>query len=57
MLFTKFFPNSELRHFYIKQFGRKALEYYKRMGEGSDLQQKYAEQKKVEDFLINTSQP
>jgi len=30
----------------------KALEYYKRMGEGSELQQKYAEQKKEVEALI-----
>ena len=43
----------ELSPFYIKQFGEKALEYYRRMGEGSELQQKYAEQKKeVEDLIV-----
>ena len=40
----------------LKEFGEKALEYYRRMGEGSELQQKYAEQKKeVEDLIA--SQP
>ncbi|WP_434980548.1 hypothetical protein [Daejeonia sp. YH14] len=35
-----------------KQFCAKALEYYNRMGEGSELQQKYAgEKKKVEQLL------
>jgi hypothetical protein len=57
MLFHKIFPQiPELSPFYIKQFGGKALEYYKRMGEGSELQTKYAEQKKeVEDLIA--SQP
>ena len=54
MLFHKVFPQIPvLSPFYIKQFGEKALEYYRRMGEGSELQQKYAEQKKeVEDLVI-----
>jgi hypothetical protein len=57
MLFHKVFPQiPELSPFYIKQFGSKALEYYRRMGEGSELQQKYAEQKKEVEDLI-TSQP
>ena len=35
-----------------KQFCEKALEYYNRMGEGSELQQKYAgEKQKVEQLL------
>jgi hypothetical protein len=57
MLFHEIFPQVPvLSAFYIKQFGGKALEYYKRMGEGSELQQKYAEQKKeVEDLIA--SQP
>lgn len=57
MLFHKVFPQIPvLSPFYIKQFGAKALEYYKRMGEGSELQTKYAEQKKeVEDLIA--SQP
>lgn len=57
MLFHKIFPQvPELSPFYIKQFGEKALEYYRRMGEGSELQTKYAEQKKeVEDLIA--SQP
>lgn len=38
-------------------FAGKAQEYYKRMGEGSALQEKYAEQKKeVEDFVASLSQ-
>ena len=57
MLFHKIFPQiPELSPFYIKQFGEKALEYYKRMGENSELQRKYEEQKKeVEDLIA--SQP
>lgn len=35
-------------------FASKALDYYKRMGEGSLLQEKYAQQKKeVEDFVAS----
>lgn len=30
-----------LKDFYVKQFAHKAMAYYLRMGEGSDLQQKY----------------
>lgn len=56
MLFHKVFPQiPELSPFYIKQFGEKALEYYRRMGENSELQQKYAEQKfEIEEFLRKT---
>ena len=55
MLFHKIFPQvPELSPFYIKQFGEKALEYYRRMGDGSDLQLKYAEQKKEVEELIST---
>ena len=57
MLFHKVFPEiPELSPFYIKQFGEKALEYYRRMGENSELQRNYEEQKKeVEDLIA--SQP
>ena len=57
MLFHEIFPQvPKLSPFYIKQFGEKALEYYRRMGECSDLQQKYTEQKnEVEEFIL--SQP
>ncbi len=53
MLFHKVFPNiPDAPDFNRKQFCEKALEYYKRMGEGSELQQKYAEEKtKVEALL------
>ncbi|MFC6266843.1 hypothetical protein [Frigoriflavimonas asaccharolytica] len=53
MLFHKIFPQiPDASHFSQKQFAEKALEYYKRMGENSDLQIKYAEQKiEVEKHL------
>lgn len=55
MLFHKNFPNIPiLSPFYKKQFGAKALEYYRRMGEGSELQLKYAEQKKEIEVIINS---
>ena len=42
----------ELSDYYKNFFGEKALVYYGRMGEGSELQQKYAEQKiQLELFL------
>lgn len=53
MLFHKEFPNiPDAPDFNRKQFAEKALEYYRRMGEGSELQLKYrAEKTKVEDLL------
>ena len=46
MLFHKEFPLvPEVSDFHKKFFGQKALEYYKRMRENSDLQQKYSEHK------------
>lgn len=53
MLFHKEFPNiPDAPDFNRKQFAEKALEYYKRMGENSELQKKYAEEKiKVEELL------
>lgn len=53
MLFHKVFPHiPDAPEFNQKQFAQKALEYYRRMGEGSELQQKYAEEKiKVEQLL------
>jgi hypothetical protein len=55
MLFHKVFPQiPEVSDFYKKDFGSKALEYYKRMGEGSELQKKYAEQKLEVEQLINS---
>ena len=54
MLFHEVFPNvPEVSDFHKKFFGGKALEYYKRMGEGSELQTKYAEQKLEVENLIN----
>jgi len=53
MLFHTNFPQiPELSDYYKNFFGEKALIYYGRMGEGSELQLKYAEQKlEVEKFL------
>lgn len=53
MLFHKIFPNvPEVSDFHKKFFGNKALEYYRRMGENSALQQKYAAEKsQVEDLI------
>lgn len=58
MLFHTNFPQiPELSDYYLKFFGEKALIYYSRMGEGSELQIKYAEQKleveKLLEDLIN----
>jgi len=54
MLYHKIFPQiPDISDHYKKIFGDKALEYYKRMGEGSDLQQKYKEQKTEIQQLIN----
>lgn len=58
MLFHKNFPQiPDAPDFNRKQFAEKAFEYYKRMGEGSELQLKYAEEKKevekvYEEILI-----
>ncbi len=55
MLFHEVFPNvPDVSDFHKKFFGGKALEYYKRMGEGSELQTKYAEQKLEVENLINS---
>ena len=53
MLFHNEFPLvPDVSDFHKKFFGKKALEYYKRMGENSDLQEKYSEDKiKVEDLI------
>ena len=46
MLFHKVFPQvPEVSDFHKKFFGEKALEYYRRMGENSELQVKYAKEK------------
>lgn len=54
MLFHKVFPQvPDVSDFHKKFFGEKALEYYRRMGENSELQQKYAEQKlEVENLIV-----
>ncbi|PQA94614.1 hypothetical protein B0A69_09130 [Chryseobacterium shigense] len=55
MLFHKVFPQiPELSDHYKKFFGGQALEYYRRMGEGSELQQKYAVEKTEVEHLINS---
>ena len=55
MLFHKVFPQiPDASDFYRKSFGNKALEYYRRMGEGSELQIKYAFQKTEVENLINS---
>ena len=53
MLFHKNFPLvPDVSDFHKKFFAEKALEYYKRMGENSELQQKYAKHKlKIENFI------
>lgn len=55
MIFHKVFPQiPELSNHYKKAFGTQLLEYYKRMGEGSELQAKYAEQKTEVENLLQT---
>ncbi|MGC4129661.1 MAG: hypothetical protein QM564_08920 [Bergeyella sp.] len=53
MLFHQIFPHiPDASDFHRKGFAEKALEYYRKMGEDSELQQKYAEQKaEVEQLL------
>ena len=57
MLFHKVFPKiPNASDFSQKQFAEKAFEYYKRMGENSELQKKYAAQKlEIENHLENIS--
>ena len=53
MLFHTNFPRiPTLSDYYIKFFGEKALIYYSRMGEGSELQLKYLEQKEEVEKLL-----
>ena len=53
MLFHKIFPNYlEVSNFHKRFFANKAYDYYRRMGEGSELQLKYANQKKEMEDLI-----
>ena len=55
MLFHKIYPLvPEAPLYNQKQFAEKALEYYRRMGEGSELQEKYRiEKEEVEKHLEN----
>lgn len=55
MLFHTHFPRiPKASLFYQKQFADKAFEYYRRMGEGSELQQKYAGQKlEIENLMAS----
>lgn len=54
MLFHEVFPQiPDAPDFNRKQFAEKALEYYRRMGAGSPLQLKYAEQKQKVESLLN----
>jgi hypothetical protein len=55
MLFHKIYPQiPEVSNFQKKFFANKALDYYKRMGEGSALQTQYKAQKQeVDDLLIS----
>lgn len=55
MLFHKQFPLiPDASDFHRKQFAKKGLEYYHRMGENSELQKKYAGQKTEVETLLNT---
>ena len=55
MLFHKNFPLvPDVSDFHKKFFAGKALEYYKRMGENSALQQKYTGQKEEIENLISS---
>lgn len=54
MLFHKVFPKiPNASDFHKKIFADKAFEYYRRMGENSELQKKYATQKKEIEQLIS----
>ncbi len=54
MLFHNVFPQiPDMTVFFIKSFALKALEYYRRMGEGSELQQQYLQQKIEVENLLN----
>ncbi len=54
-LFHKEFPLiPELTDFHKKAFANKALEYYNRMGENSELQLKYREQKNEVEQLVSS---
>lgn len=55
MIFHKVYPQiPDANSFQKKSFANKGLDYYNRMGENSELQLKYASQKKeVDDFLAS----
>ncbi len=58
MLFHKIYPQiPDASVFHQKFFAGKALEYYKRMGENSELQLKYATQKAEVENLLKAFQP
>lgn len=58
MLFHQMYPQiPDASVFHRKFFANKALEYYNRMGENSELQLKYAEQKIAVENLLKTFQP
>jgi hypothetical protein len=53
MIFHKIYPKiPEVSDYYKKFFATKSLEYYARMGENSELQKKYENQKKEIDLLL-----
>jgi hypothetical protein len=55
MLFHKKFPLiPDAPDYYRKHFAKKAFEYYNRMGENSEMQLKYAEQKREIEQLMET---
>lgn len=54
MLYHKVFPQiPDAPDFSRKQFCEKALEYYRRMGEGSELQKRYKEEKEQVEKTLN----
>jgi hypothetical protein len=53
MIFHKIYPTiPEVSDYYKKFFATKSLEYFARMGENSELQKKYENQKKEIDLLL-----
>lgn len=55
MNFHNLYPQiPEVSNFHKKFFASKGMEYYNRMGEGSELQIKYAHQKREVEELIKT---
>lgn len=58
MLFHKTFPLiPQAKDFFRSQFATKALEYYRRMGEGSALQQKYGGEREEVQQLLGSMHP